>query len=282
MQRFILFILLIFPTASAFADQKTDSSKVAVPSQRYIDLMEVADKAIESLKWDEAERALKEALKTEPFNPTNVFLLSNLGMVQHYSGQDSLALENLSTAHRLAPNSVTVLINRAEILTAMQKIPEAIADYAAILKLDTTKVEPLFYHAMLTFNSDSLETAKADIELLRKRFPESKYTALAEGNFYAYTGQFKEAIPFLNKVIDNSPTAGDYSTRAMCYLMMEQLPEASEDIARGLELDPTDGELYFYRALLNRLRFRPEDAHADALKAIQFGVDSRRIKKLGL
>ena len=68
----------------------------------------------------------------------------------------------------------------------------------------------------------------------------------------------------------------------MCYLMTEQLAEASEDLARGIELDPTDGELYFYRAILNKMRYRPEDAHADALKAVQFGVASDRIKALGL
>lgn len=264
------------------ADEKTDTAATPLPSRIYLDLMDQADEAIASMKWDEAEKALTEALRTEPLNPVNVILYSNLGMVQHYNGQDSLALDNLSTAHRLAPTSTTVLRNRAKVLTAMQKIPEAIQDYATVMALDSSLVEPLFYHAMLTFNSDSIETAKNDISQLKTRFPTSKYTTMAEGNFLAYTGRFKEAIPLLNKIIDNSPTAGDYSTRAMCYLMTEQLAEAAEDIARGLELDPTDGELYLYRAILNKLRYRPEDAHADALNAIRFGVDSCRITKLGL
>lgn len=282
MQKISLFLLLFFSALTAIANEKPDTSAVALPSQRYLDLMEQADEAIASMKWDEAEQALKEALRAEPFNPTNVILYSNLGMVQYYNGEDSLALDNLTTAHRLVPGSTTVLQNRAKVLTSMQKIPEAIKDYATVMALDSTLVEPLFYHAMLTFNSDSIDTAKKDIELLKTRFPDSKYTTMAEGNFLAYTGQFKEAIPLLTKIIDKSPTAGDYSTRAMCYLMTEQLAEAAEDIARGLELDPTDGELYLYRAILNKLRFRPEDAHTDAQNAIRFGVDSRRIAKLEL
>lgn len=282
MLKILSIILFLFTASHVLAEEKSDTAKVNAPSERYLQLMEQADKAIAESKWDEAEQALKEALKSEPFNPTNVLLHSNLGMVQHYNGLDSLALDNLSTAHRLAPNSITVLLNRAEVLTSMQKIPEAIEDYRAAMLLDTTLVEPLFYHAMLTFNSDSIETAKRDIELLKTRFPDNEYTTLAQGTFYAYTGQFKLAIPLLNKIIAGKPTAGDYSTRAMCYLMTEQLPEASEDIARGLELDSTDGELYFYRAILNKLRYRPDDARADALKAIQFGVNPIRIKKLGL
>lgn len=275
-------ILLIFTTCAASATEPADSAKTPQPSEAYLGFMEQADKAIAENKWADAELALKEALRLEPFNPMNAILHSNLGMVQHYNGLDSLALDNLSTAHRLAPNSVTVLLNRGEILTSLHRIPEAIEDYAMAMRLDTTQIEPLFYHAMLCFNSDSIDKAKADMEQLQSRFPDNELTSLALGTFNAFTGKFKEAIPYLNKVIDSTPTAGDYCTRAMCYLMTEQLAEASEDLARGIELDPTDGELYFYRAILNKMRYRPEDAHADALKAVQFGVASDRIKALGL
>ena len=63
----------------------------------------------------------------------------------------------------------------------------------------------------------------------------------------------------------------------MCYLALDQLAEASDDIARGLELNPSDGELYYNRAVLNRLRYREEDAKADARKAVELGVAPARV-----
>lgn len=62
----------------------------------------------------------------------------------------------------------------------------------------------------------------------------------------------------------------------MCHLALENLTEASEDIAAGLKLDPENGELYFCRAYLNRLRYRDADAKADAKKAEQLGIDPAR------
>lgn len=67
-----------------------------------------------------------------------------------------------------------------------------------------------------------------------------------------------------------------YGARAYCNLMTNHLQEASDDIAAALELTPDDGELYLYRAALNKMRFRPADATADAKKAIELGIDPRR------
>ncbi len=60
--------------------------------------------------------------------------------------------------------------------------------------------------------------------------------------------------------------------------MLDQLSEASDDIARGLELDPEDGELYLYRAALNKMRYRVADARADAERARQLGIPAERLK----
>lgn len=283
MQRIVFFILMaIASAANLFAAVSPADSIHRNLDPDYLKYMEQADKAIADMKWAEAIENLDQAMKVDPTNHSNVLLLSNKGMLQFYMGNDSLAIETLLIAHELAPSSVTVLQNRARVYTASGKIDRALADYERVMALDTTLVEPLFYHAMLSFQSDSLATSQADIALMKQRFPEHTSTLLAESTMLAYTGQFAEAIPLLDKIISDKPTATDYATRAMCHLMTAQLPEASEDIARGLELDPTDGELYLYRALLNKMRYRPDDAKADAEKARMYGVNSQRIKALEL
>ncbi len=70
-----------------------------------------------------------------------------------------------------------------------------------------------------------------------------------------------------------------YGARAYCYLMTGNLQDAADDIAAALELAPDDGELYLYRAALNKMHFRPDDARKDARKAIELGVDPARAKE---
>lgn len=252
------------------------------PSDKYLNLMGRADSAIAKSNWTEAIDALNSAMRLEPDNPLNVLLLSNSGMVHHYAGNDSMALEMLSIAHDMAPTSVTVLRNRAKVNTYAGLINNAIDDYDKILKLDTTLVEPLFYHAMLNMDIGNLPQATTDIELMKSRHPYHTSTALAEATLCVISGQYAEAIPLLSTVIKERATAADLSTRAICYLMTSKLPEAADDISAGLKLDPENGELYLYRAMLNKMRFRPDDAKSDAQKAIQLGISPARIKAVGL
>lgn len=252
------------------------------PTAGYLGLMDKADKAISESKWQEAIEALDAAMKLEPDNPLNVLLLSNTGMIHHYAGNDSIAIETLSKAHRMAPKSVTVLKNRASVLTSAGHINDAIADYAALIEMDTTLVEPLFYHAMLNLDKGNIATTESDVELMKKRHPTHASTSLAEATLCVVKGRFAEAIPLLTAVIKEKATAADLATRSICYLMTDKLPEAADDISAGLKLDPTEGELYLYRALLNKMRYRPDDAKADAEKARMFGVSAARIKALDL
>lgn len=275
----VVSLLLVITSLSASAkDVKPDKA----PESKYIQLAGRADSAIADARWADAAAALNEAMRLEPTNPSNVLLMSNLGMVQFYSGNDSLAIETLTTAHNIAPASVTVLQNRARVYTTTGRLNRALGDYNEIIRLDSTLIEPRFYRAMLKFNSGDVVTAEEDLQYLKCHYPTDPSTKLLDATVLTYTGRFNEAIPILTEIIAGKPTAGDFSMRALCYLMTNQLQEASTDIQRGLEKDPVDGELYLYRALLNQMRYRPDDARADAALAVKYGVNSSRVKALGL
>lgn len=274
-----IFLLFI---AVSFSVSAVEVNTVPTADSRYIRLAGRADSAIADARWKDAADALNEAMRLEPANPSNVLLMSNLGMVQFYSGNDSLAIETLTTAHNIAPASVTVLQNRARVYTTTGRLKRALDDYTEILRLDSTLIEPRFYRAMLMFNSGNVTTAENDLQYLKRHYPTDPSTKLLDATVLTYTGRFKEAIPIFTEIIEGKPTAGDYSMRALCYLMTNQLQEASNDIQRGLEKDPVDGELYLYRALLNQMRYRPDDARSDAALAVKYGVNSSRVKALGL
>lgn len=278
MRKIIFAIFLTLP----FLCMAKAPEEEAPLSAEYLKLVEQADKAISDMKWDEAIGHIDAAMHLEPANPNNVLLMSNKGMLQYYAGEDSLAIETMTVAHKIAPSSTTVLQNRAKVYTAAGKPHEAIADYTDVIALDSTLIEPHFYRAMLVFQTGNPNQAKEEIAQMKRMFPDHQSTVLAEATYLAYTGSYQEAIPLLTQLIEKEATVGDISTRAMCYLMTGDLQAASDDIAKGLELDPTDGELYLYRAMLNKMRYRPDDAKADAGKARMYGVSGERIKALGL
>lgn len=249
-------------------------------SDTYYSLIGDADKAIADGKWNEAEDYLRRAMRLEPANPSNVLLLSNLGMIQFYDGRDNEAIATLTDAHKIAPASVTVLMNRARVYTSTGQTELAAKDYSRVISLDSTLTEPRFYRAMLSLNSGHREAAEADIDTLISMDPSGRLTNVAQATILMARSDFKNAIPHLSTAIRIQPDASYYSSRALCYLYTEDPAAAADDIARGLELDPTDGELYLYRALLNKMRYRPDDAEADAEKAVKYGVSPQFAKSL--
>lgn len=270
----IIAVLAIFPVSS-LADDKTDDV-----SKEYFDLMGRADKAIKDGKWADAETELRKALRLDPANPSNILLLSNLGMVQFYDGRTEDAISTLSDAHRIAPASVTILLNRARVFTSSGMDDAALRDYSEVITLDSTLAEPRFYRAMIELNRGNLAPARADIDTLAMRHADDRFTHIGLATLLMREGRYADAIPHFNKVLKDNPDAAYLGSRALCYLLTDDPGAAADDLARAIELDPTDGELYLYRAMLNKVRYRPDDARADGEKAIKFGVAPERVKML--
>ncbi len=266
MARYIL--LTILALSSIFVNAEETS--------RYIELAGIADTAIAEERWLDAAAVLEKAMRLEPGNPSNVLLMSNLGIVRLNAGEDSLALAILNEAHRIAPSSVTVLNNRATVLLAMNRTSEAYNDYSIILDLDSTVIEPRFKRGMMALYSGDAATAQKDFETLQRLAPDDESTAIGLAALYSATNKPLDAIVQYTKLINENPEIEYYSGRAACYLLTQQLNEAASDIAEGLKLNPNDAEFYLYRAYLNKLRYRNDDAKADLKRAVELGADPQR------
>lgn len=253
------------------------TSTAETPYMRYVG---DADKAIAAQKWDEAEEALMSALREEPSNPGNVMLMSNLGMIQFYSGRDSAALATLTDAHRIAPSSTVILANRARVLTVVGATDLAIRDYDLIEQLDSTAWQPYLYRGLIYLASGDCEKAEHDLTRLESLRPNHTDTHVALAALYSALGNNEDAIAHFNKLIAADPQPEYYAGRAMCFIQKEWYQDASDDIASGLELDDKYAELYVCRALLNRRRFLRDESLADAQRAINLGADKLRVKSL--
>ena len=244
--------------------------------QKYLDLVGVADSAVAAGDWTKAQDCYLSAMRLQPDNPSNLLLLTNLGIVQHRAGEDEKALQTLTHAHEIGPNSVTVLANRGKVYQSLQRYDEARADFDRVLELDSTNTTVLFNRGYMRLSLDDVEGAEADLGRLAELSPDDTNTVAILAVLYSNTDRPAEALPYYTRLLELLPGADSYAARAMCHLALENLTEASEDIAAGLKLDPENGELYFCRAYLNRLRYRDADAKADAKKAEQLGIDPAR------
>lgn len=238
------------------------------------------EKAISVKEWDKADSLIVDAITQSPEDAITPLLMSNLGMIRYYAGKDSLAVATLTHAHSVAPSSVTILANRAKVLTAMGQTAAAIHDYDMIQQLDSTYSDTYLYRGLLLLYSGQFEDALADLQKREALSPRNEDTLIAMASFYTITENYENAISYYSQLIKADPQAEYYAGRAMCALQLDRLVDASEDIADGLELDPDYSELYVCRAILNKKRYCKDDARSDADTAIRLGANPARVNAL--
>lgn len=238
------------------------------------------DKAIANENWDMADSLIVETLTQHPDEATRAMLLSNLGMIRYYAGKDSLAVATLTQAHGEAPAAVAILSNRAKVLTSMGHVAAAVADYNQIEQLDSTYSDTYLYRGLIYLYNGYFEEALSDLKKREKMSPRSEDTLIALASYYTITEDYESAVPYYTELIRDNAQAEYYAGRAMCALHLNRLYDAAEDIAEGLALDPEYSELYLCRAILNKRRYCPDDAHSDAERAISLGASPARVNAL--
>ncbi len=241
-----------------------------------------ASKAIAEGNYATAAVRLQEAISMRPLEPGNVLLMSNLGMVYSYMGDDSLAIATFDEALSIAPAMKTVQVNRSRVLLKMGRNVEAYRDLAKVIEADSANIEARYLHGLLSLGIGDLETAEDDLRVLVDAEPKSLRTAVGMSTLLSTLKKHKEATPYLQRLVELSGEAEDYAALAANYLELEKLAECGETIAAGLVIYPENGELYLCRARLNQARYVYDDAKIDARKAVQLGIEPARIKALGL
>ncbi len=239
-----------------------------------------ADKAIADGDYEEAAARLIDAMSVRPAAAENILLMSNLGMVYSFLGRDSLALATLDEAHRMAPAMRTVRANRAHVLLKLGRDKDAMEDYGAVLDADSLNLEARFYHGTIALYSGMLDTAERDFAVLASQDPDGTDTAIALSALYSLTQRNRQAIPYFERLIKIEPSAEYYAALAGCQLADERLSDASATLAEAMKLFPEDPELYYYRAMLNRDRYRLDQAHSDADRAVKLGLNPAKAAEL--
>ena len=276
----ILVISLVFNIyhISLAANNHNIGNEFTAADSIYLDLIGKADTAIAQQDWVGAESLLLTALRSQPDNPANILLLSNLAMIRFQQGNDSIALATINDAYAIAPKSITVLSNRARINKAMGNIDDAFLDYSKIIEIDSTNIDAWYMHGMIALSKTDIKTALHDFNNLEQIAPNDLLTFDALSTYYFYIQDFNKAIPYFKKLIALNNSADYYYDKIICLLFDDQLSEASADINDALKLYPTNGKFYLLKAYLNRIYYRNSDAEVNIKKAIELGIPKQEAK----
>lgn len=274
---FATIALLTAGTVSLRAQESTDSAFEADP---YFILMGEADQAIAEQDWPVAAARLCDALAVKPYDDSNVLILNNLANIYACMGHDSLAVATYSRGLEIAPRMTKLLLGRGRTLLAMGKSRRAYEDFGHVIEIDSVSSEARFYHGMMSLYAGDAATAESDFNVLAATRPKARDTSIALATLYSLTGRDRDAIPYLERLIETDPSVEYYASLAGCHLALGQLTEASSVIGDGLGLFPDDPELYYYRAWLNRDRYRSDEARKDAEKAKGLGANPVKVDDL--
>lgn len=275
MRRLIILFSLICGIAAA-AQTPVDS----LEAQPYYILIGEAEEALADDRLDDAAARLREAMQVDPDNPGNVLLLSNLGVIYWRCDEDSLALDVLNEANRRAPSMVTVLLNRGRLLLDMGHNREAFEDFNEVVALDSVNCPARYYRGTMSLYGGRLDMAEKDFDVLKRLKPKALDTAVALSALYSLSGRDREAIPYFERLVEEDHAPEYFAGLAGCLLALQNYSRAAEVIEGGLKRYSHDPELYYYRAWLNRDRYRLDDARADAAKAVEYGASKAKVDAL--
>jgi tetratricopeptide (TPR) repeat protein len=262
------------PVATPKEDVVIDTNTV------YFRMIDSAQVCVKNNQLDRAEQFLLNAIKQEPQNPSNSLVLSNLATLQREQGKLLSAEKNYTMALALTPNAVTLLMNRAALYTEMDSLNLAIADYRRVLAIDETDIPSRFSLGLIALGMKDYKQAEEYFNEMLRYSPNSGLAREGQGLLYKATGKYSQAAKSFTDVIKAKPTVDLLANRADCYLMTNQLSEASVDISDAIKLEPNNGRLYILKAKLDKMRFDFDQEKKDIDLAVKHGISRKEAEAL--
>lgn len=239
----------------------------------YMTLLDRIDAALKSRDWPLSERLLKEALETEPANPNNYLLLSNLGTVCRNQGELDDALKNYDLALTVAPKSTTILHNRAALLMEMDSTRLAFADYQKLLVINPSDAEARASVGLIALEFGDMSLAEDSFQKCLDADASNMDARRGMALLRRLCGDYDKAIALYDGIIKDENRVSNYLNRAECYMAVSRLPEAQQDLMEAQKLDPQSADLFLLKARLAQLQFRYDDASDYAKEAVHLGCD---------
>ena len=249
-------------------------------SSAYVELADSADRYIKRERWEDAERVIVEALRTEPANRSNYLLWSNLGMVRHEKRDYEGALMAYDIGLTSAPRSTSLLQNRARTYLEIGRRDSAMGDLNLALEVDSTLQWPRKMRGLLLTARGDTTAAMRDFRVYLEGHGDDPAVSEAMGDIAGREGDVDRAVTLYKKAYELQPDEDLLAKILLTSYTYGRLDRMQEEIAEGLKKYPRSGRLYLIRALYHRSMYQTDAMEQDILIAKDLGVDQETVDAL--
>lgn len=229
---------------------------------------------MEQNQLDSAEYALGQAMKNDPENENNTWLMTSLGTIQQHLGKYDEAYISLTVALNKHPHSTFILHQRASLLKDMERWNDAMDDYNTILSVDSVDVEALYNRGVLKLDAKDRAGAEKDFVTAELYGEFSPYGLLGKALIYRLDEDWGEAEKIYSSVLKSFPDMTYlYLKRAECYLHLDQLSKLSADLQAAASTEFDNPMYYFLRGQMRLKQFDKLAAQDDFKRAQDLGME---------
>lgn len=240
---------------------------------RYLELADSVDYYMKHQQWQQAEKSIVEALKTQPANPSNYLLWSNLGVVRTELNKFNEALTAFEIGLAGAPKSTVILTNRARTLLLTGDLENAKKDLDLTLALDSTQLWPHKMRGLLEMQNKHYLEAEKDFDFIARHSECDADVLAALGDIKAANGDIKASIECFNNSLAKQE---DENTLFKLLLLLTKGGDAKEARIRtvnAINKYPDNGNLHIIRALQHQQDYQREFYIKERKKATDLGAD---------
>jgi tetratricopeptide (TPR) repeat protein len=231
-----------------------------------------AIKAHQAGRLAEAETMYGKILKAVP-NADAVN--TNMAALQYAKGNHQSALSFVDKALKVNPVNIDAIVNRATILTALDRLVDAVEAFELALKVDPKN--PLSHYNLGSLHYQQGEIAKAEAGFRKavELKPDFYQAAFNLGNVLVEQRRFHEALPAYERTLSNSP-AHEGALLNLCntLLSLGLIDKALLQLNLGLEIVPKAWPLWNLRSKMFLDLDQADEALAAADRALELNRDS--------
>ena len=243
-------------------------------THRYIELADSADNYIKHERWNDAERTLVAALRSDPANKSNYLIWSNLGYVRTQLNDYPGASEAIEIGLAQAPKSTVLLTQKGRTELTFGHNEKALEAFDKALEVDSTLQWPRQMRGMLCLRKRDVEGAEKDFDTY-ERLHGANNAVIKTGRAQIATlrNKPKEAIAFYDEAYKLDPDELYAVNKFLTAYYFNMLTDVEEDLREAIQKYPRSGTLYLMRAALHKERYQPEEAKLDKRLALEYGAD---------
>lgn len=269
----ISFLLLLTFVSIAYATLLPAQDDKEALDRQYTDCITRSFDYLEQDSLEQAEDAIREALRLQPGNPGNGMLLGNMGSIQRRLGKLQEAEQSYTIGLGFLPENLTLLTSRASLYAEMEAYDKAIDDYTSIIYHEPENEEALYERALCRLMNQDTLGARLDLEQIDRFNPNSAKARLGMAYVYKAERMYREASEIYDALIERNPrNARLLRERAEVFYLSGRMAAALDDINKSIQFDPREPYSYILRAQIRYARRDKEFARRDLNQALELGL----------